>query len=155
MGISTKDSLSVYNLEVAFGTSFGILLLVVLALVIIIWIQRKQIARLIAFFNGQQPEERRPIYNRLNRNDQDSHEDEDYFNLTVVNNQHAPLRFHQNANIAGLIELIFPRELDPQQHIRNITALRAFHKCQRDALKAYVANQEVLFRQAEHNHNQN
>ena len=132
MGIS--DSFSVYNLEIAFGTSCCLLLFVMIVLAAISILQWKQISRLTAFFNGHQPDdERQPIY----RHDENDNE------LANVNNNQAC--FHQNASINEVIELIFPREL-PIQHLRNITALKAFHKSQREALKNYSANQGRLMR---------
>ena len=137
MGILSKDSSFVYNLEIAYGTSCGFLILVVLVLVIIILLQRSQIVRLTAFFNGHQPDEdRRPIYNGIQNNQDDQ-------DLTVVNNDQVII--HQNANIIEVVELMFPRGLCRQRHLRNISALRAFHKSQREALKAYASNQERLF----------
>ena len=94
MGIS--DSFSVYNLEIAFGTSCCLLLLVIIVLAAISILQRKQISRLTAFFNGHQPDdERRPIV----RHDEDDNE-----LANVYNNQ---ARFHQNASINEVMELTF------------------------------------------------
>ena len=134
MGLANKDSASIYNLEIAFGTSFGFLLLVIGILALIVWVQRKQIVRLTAFFNGHQPEENRQLI-VINREENDD-------NLANVNNER--MRFHQNADITQVIDLIFPSEL-PAQHLRNKTALKAFHKSQREALKNYAAHQERLF----------
>ena len=151
MGISTEDSTSIYNLEIAFGTSFAILLLIIVIMALIIWLQRKHILRLRVYFNGQpqenpqhqdngqaNEEERRPIFNAGNQQGE-------LGDLIPVENNN--IRLHQNQDVTPLFYLMFPRDLTAGvNHLRNITALRAFHKSQREALKAYASRQEELFR---------
>jgi len=153
MGVSTKDATSIYNLEIAFGTSFAILTLIIVIMALIIWQQRRHILRLRVYFNGQpqenpqhqdngqaNEEDRRPIFNAGNQQGE-------LGDLIAVENNNNNIRLHQNQDVTPLFDLMFPRDLSAGvNHLRNITALRSFHKSQREALKAYASRQEELYR---------
>jgi hypothetical protein len=134
MGVSNKDSISIYNLEIAFGTSFATLVLIIVIMAFVIWHQRRHIQRLRVYFNGH--EELRPIFNR-------GHQQLENGENNAIGNDN--IRLHQNQDLTNLIDLMFPRDLTAGNHLRNITALRAFHKSQRENLKAYATRQEQLF----------
>jgi hypothetical protein len=81
LNISKKDLTSEFNLDIAFGSAVAFLLLVIAFLLIVIWLQRAKIRRLMAFFHG------RPI---------PPHEDERH--LLAVNENES---FHGAENIVN------------------------------------------------------
>lgn len=81
LNISKKDLTSEFNLDLAFGSAVAFLLLVIAFLLIVIWLQRAKIRRLMAFFHG------RPI---------PPHEDERH--LLAVNENES---FHGAENIVN------------------------------------------------------
>ena len=195
LNISTKDLTSEFTLEIAFGSVCLFLLTIITVLVIIIWLQRKQIRRLMRFFHGRPVPQHEDEHHLLNINDQDEFHDanqnvnnaannplenqnqdvnnaannpavnQDGNNVAnnphinqnvnnVANNQlavqdqalinavHNPEIVHQNQNVTQVVELIFPFRMPG---IRNITALRTFHKGQREALREYQTHQARIF----------
>ena len=139
LNFSSKDSASEVYIELAFGSTFGILLIVILALSIIIWLQKRQIKRLLAFFHGQRiDEERRPILNNNETNVALEGEENDHFHDAV----HNPNYIHQDHNVNNAVALIFPNIVPG---FKNITALREFQRNQRYALKQYQEHQTEIF----------
>lgn len=137
VNFSSKDSTSEVFIEIAFGSTCGVLLLVILALSLTIWLQRKQIKRLLAFFHGQRiDDERRPIVH--NNAPNESREGDESFQDAV----HNPNFIHQNHNVNNTVALIFPNNI---LGFRNITSLREFQKNQRLALKQYQEYQTQIF----------
>ena len=133
--VLTMDSSLVYNLELAFGTSCALLLLFIVALSIVIYVQRKEINGLRAFFRGHNSvEEMQPMISNENRNQTQIGE-----GLFHADNQH---RVHQNRNINNVADLIFPQVVPG---FRVVTAIRNFHKNQSDALKIYHVDQMRIF----------
>jgi len=137
LNIFAKDLTSEYSIEIAFGTSCAILFIVIFALLIVIWLQRKKIARLMRFFHGHRPDEERLV----NLNGSANQNSEESFHDAAVNNQNI---LHQDIIVNNVVELMFPAILPG---FRNITALRAFQKTQREALKEYQKRQEDAFNQ--------
>jgi hypothetical protein len=145
MSVTSSDESSEYFLEIAFGTSSAFLLVVIIALSIIIWLQKREIKRLCAFFRGQRPnEELEPIIRNNNAN-QSQNEEENFHDANGNEAQNVVInrnRVHLDQNINNVVDLIFPQVV---ANFRNITALREFQKNQRAALKEYQDNQMVIF----------
>lgn len=116
---------------IALGSTNVCFLLIVIALAIYIWRQRVNIVRFRAYFRihqrEQDPQGQQPLL----------HSQE--FNDMSVENQKI---LHHGLNVRTTVDLVFPHAL-PQ--FRNITALRAFHKTQRENLKSYQVGQEALY----------
>jgi hypothetical protein len=183
LNISKKDLTSEFNLDLAFGSSVGFLLLVIAFLLIVIWLQRAKIRRLMAFFHGRpiplhederhllavnENESFNDAENIVNQNqiqnneannanivNQNQVQNNEANNANIVNqNQNVnnqiqevlnvknPNIVHQNQNVTDVVQIIFPSILPG---FRNITALKAFQKSQRDALKEYQIRQINVF----------
>ncbi len=129
---------------------------------ILIWLQRNEIKRLRQYFLGRFPadDEQALIYRNnnnhnavLNRDQNDLVQDRRQEEIEANDGQgqndfedavENPNIIHQGRNINQLINLMFPQILPG---FRNITALKAFHKTQREGLKEYQTSQDAIFRQ--------
>ena len=128
MNASSSQSFSVYHLELVLGTTCAFLILFIVALSILILLQRKEIIRLRAFFHGQHPvEEMKSIITN-------DHVADMFENQNIV---------HQNRNINNLVDLIFPKVVPG---FKNVTSIREFHKNQCAALKIYHGEQMGIFK---------
>jgi hypothetical protein len=187
LNISKKDLTSEFNLDLAFGSAVAFLLAVIAFLLVVIWLQRAKIRRLMAFFHGRPipPHEDERHLLPVNENEsfhdaeniqfQNQIQNNEANNANIanqiqiqnneanngnianqnqnVNNQVAhqnqevlnvinPEIVHQNQNVTEVVQIIFPSIVPG---FRNVTALRAFQKSQRDALKEYQIRQANVF----------
>jgi hypothetical protein len=139
VNFSSKDLTSEVIIEIALGSTCSFLLLVILALSLTIWLQKKQIKRLLVFFHGQRiDEDRRPIFINNNNDTNDTGDADENFQDAV----HNPNFIHQNHNVNNVVTLIFPNIVPG---FRNLTAFREFQKNQRLALKQYQDHQKQIF----------
>ena len=166
-GVTSNETEQAFYLYVAFGTSSGILVSIIIGLLLTIWLQRTKINRLNQYFLGRFPDEEekhRPIIYRPNRDERanhnavanpnaDANHNADALNpIAGANNNHNDDDFedaignqnitHQGAIINRVVDLIFPQFVPG---FRNITALKAFQKSQREALKVYQVQQVEIF----------
>jgi hypothetical protein len=174
LNISKKDLTSEFNLDLAFGSAVAFLLLVIAFLLIVIWLQRAKIRRLMAFFHGRPipPHEDERHLLAVNENESfhgaenivDQNQNNDANNANIVNQNQVQNNEAINANIVNQNQEVFnvinPNIVHQNQNVtdvvqtifpsllpgfRNITAFKAFQKSQRDAFKEYQVRQINVF----------